>query len=286
MLKMHSSHIVFDQRQEDEPLAEGSALRPNIVTGARNRKTYAVIAAAAIVGGWAAVNRILSALRKVEAGESRATVANIVTRHFNVAMEEQARILKVKAPAAAKTVVKRIDVESAATSKRSLAKMAEVKPAKKLSPKIKSDIDLAIKNNVSLIKSIPAQHLGKVEDMVSRSLQSGGSAELTTNIQKLLPGTNAQTRRRAEFIATDQTKKIYAALNKSRMLEAGIEKFEWIHSGGGKMPRPFHIGKFPKGLNGGVYSLSDLPVIDKKTGERGLPGQLINCKCVMKPVLF
>ncbi|RIQ43658.1 phage head morphogenesis protein, partial [Bordetella avium] len=27
------------------------------------------------------------------------------------------------------------------------------------------------------------------------------------------------------------------------------------------------------------------PIIDKTTGERGLPGQLINCKCRMRPVI-
>jgi len=284
---VHScKHIVFDKRRDKEPLAEGSALRPNIAVHARNEKTYAALAAAAIVAGRAAVSAVLAAVRKVEAGKSRATLANIVARIFKSAIADQESLLITKAPAAAKSVVNRIDVESAATSKRSLAKITDVKPVKKVSPKIQSDIDLAIENNVSLIKSIPAEHLGKVREMVSRSLQSGGAAELKTNVQKLLPGTNKQTRKRAKFIATDQTKKIYAALNKSRMQEAGVKKFEWIHSGGGKTPRPYHKSKYPNGLNGGIYSFDDLPVIDKKTGERGLPGQLINCKCVMKPVIL
>ena len=28
------------------------------------------------------------------------------------------------------------------------------------------------------------------------------------------------------------------------------------------------------------------PVIDKKTGQRGFPAQLINCKCFLTPVLL
>jgi uncharacterized protein with gpF-like domain len=28
-----------------------------------------------------------------------------------------------------------------------------------------------------------------------------------------------------------------------------------------------------------------LPVIDPRTGERGIPGQAINCRCVMRPLV-
>ena len=61
----------------------------------------------------------------------------------------------------------------------------------------------------------------------------------------------------------------------------GVKKFKWLHSMGGKEPRPLHKNV----LNGNVYSFDDPPVIDERTGERGLPGVLINCRCRMLPVI-
>jgi uncharacterized protein with gpF-like domain len=33
-----------------------------------------------------------------------------------------------------------------------------------------------------------------------------------------------------------------------------------------------------------VYSFDDLPVVDERTGETGIPGQAVNCRCTMSPV--
>ena len=64
------------------------------------------------------------------------------------------------------------------------------------------------------------------------------------------------------------------------MEKLGLKKFEWLHSGGGHHPRPDHVA-----MSGNIYSFTSLPIIDSKTGERGIPGQAINCKCVMRPVI-
>ena len=61
----------------------------------------------------------------------------------------------------------------------------------------------------------------------------------------------------------------------------GLNKYEWIHSGAGQQPREFHRDV----LNGQIFDLDDPPIIDEDTGERGIPSQLINCRCTMRPVL-
>ena len=38
-------------------------------------------------------------------------------------------------------------------------------------------------------------------------------------------------------------------------------------------------------MSGKVYRLDDPPVIDARTGERGLPGQAIFCRCTMQPIV-
>lgn len=134
-----------------------------------------------------------------------------------------------------------------------------------------------IKENVALIKSIPAQYFQHIQGDVMRSIQTGqGMKDLVGDLIKH----GAETKKRAELIARDQTSKATTAINRARMQGLGIKQFEWLHSGGGKEPRPLH-----QALDGQVFDLDNPPVIDERTGERGLPGQLINCRCRMVPVI-
>lgn len=135
-----------------------------------------------------------------------------------------------------------------------------------------------VAQNVDLIKSIPDKYFTDIQGAVMRGIQEGkGMATVLEAIQ----ATGAVTERRAALIARDQTSKAVTALNKSRLQKLGVRKFRWLHSGSEKQPRELH----KRVLNGNVYDLDDPPEIDEKTGERGLPGQLINCKCRMVPVI-
>lgn len=134
----------------------------------------------------------------------------------------------------------------------------------------------SVAENVSLIKSIASEYLQKVEGAVMRSITTGNG------LQDLVPALEqyeGQTHRRAKNIALDQTRKVYNSINRGRMEAIGIQKFMWHHSGGGAHPRKDH-----QEMDGKVYSFDDLPVIDPRTGERGIPGQAPNCRCTMSPV--
>lgn len=135
----------------------------------------------------------------------------------------------------------------------------------------------SVSENVSLIKSIGEQYLGNVQKAVLRSITTGNG------LQDLIPALSrfeGISYRHARNVALDQTRKVYNSVNKGRMQASGVKKFEWVHSGGGQKPRKDHIE-----MDGNIYSFDDLPVIDRKTGERGIPGQAINCRCTMVPVL-
>lgn len=134
----------------------------------------------------------------------------------------------------------------------------------------------AVTENVSLIKSIAQEYLQKVEGAVMRSITTGNG------LQDLVPALEqyeGQTHRRAKNIALDQTRKAYNSINKGRMQALGVKKFMWHHSGGGAHPREDHVE-----MDGEIFSFDNLPVIDKRTGERGIPGQAPNCRCTMSPV--
>lgn len=146
-----------------------------------------------------------------------------------------------------------------------------------VSGKVAEVTSAGVRENVSLIKSIPKDYFRKIESDVMRSIQTGkGMADLVPAIE----AHGHSTRKRAELIARDQTSKATTAINQARMQGLGIKQFEWLHSGGGKEPRKKH-----QEMSGKIFDLNDPPVIDDRTGERGLPGQLINCRCRMAPVI-
>lgn len=205
--------------------------------------------------------------------ETLAALVASLQRRFNVLFTERAGGL-------AEALARGVNTQSAASVGSNLKELSgEVT----LSPAIvagagREVLEATIKANVGLIKSIPSKYFEQIEGAVMRSIQSGnGLAELQPEIERL----GVVTKERAALIARDQTSKATAALNRVRMEAVGIRKFKWLHSGGGKEPRRLH----KEGLNGNIYSMDDPPVIDDRTGERGFPGQLINCRCRMVPVL-
>jgi SPP1 gp7 family putative phage head morphogenesis protein len=141
-----------------------------------------------------------------------------------------------------------------------------------------------VSENVSLIRSIPSQYFTQVTGLVMRSITTG------SGLASLIPEINRHagvTERRVTNIALDQTRKAYNSINKQRMQDLGVKQFEWIHSGGGQHPRASHVA-----MSGKVFSFDDLPVINLEQVQagyespiKGIPGQAINCKCVMNPVI-
>lgn len=170
---------------------------------------------------------------------------------------------------------------SIAASLKELSGGVTIRPDK-IGGDIAAKLKAATNVNADLIKTISGQYLASVSDAVNRSIMLGRGLE---DLIPFLAKHKGITQRHAKNMALDQTRKAYNSLNVARMENAGLTEFEWLHSGGGQRPRKLHITRYPAGLNGGIFEINDPPIIDEKTGERGLPSQAINCKCRMLPVL-
>ena len=131
-----------------------------------------------------------------------------------------------------------------------------------------------IGENVGLIKSIAEKHLSSVEGAVMRSVQEGRDLGALT---KELAETYGVTRRRAAFIAKTQNNMATATLTKTRQKELGVTKARWLHSAGGKHPRPEHV-KF----SGKTYDVDKGAWLE---GKWTWPGREINCRCVSVPII-
>ena len=139
-------------------------------------------------------------------------------------------------------------------------------------------LQATIAENVALIKSIASQHLTQVEGAVMRSVQAG--RDLAT-LAGELEHQYGVTRRRAAFIARDQNNKATATIQRVRQVELGITEAIWVHSGGGREPRPTHL---KAGRDRQRYEISK-GWLDPAVGKLILPGELPNCRCVARAVV-
>lgn len=203
--------------------------------------------------------------------------ARIVLRKLQ---QKWGRIFRRESPKIVDQIIGGIDKAAGDTLKQSLKQLSGGITLKtdEMPAALKQAVSAAIADNVTMIKSIETQYHTQIEGAVMRSLQPGGRglADVTEALQKY----EGITDRRRNIIAKDQTRKIQASISIERAKSAGIKKFKWLHSRGGSEPRPDHVA-----MSGNVYSYDDPPVIDRRTGERGFPGQAINCRCQMVPVI-
>lgn len=146
----------------------------------------------------------------------------------------------------------------------------------KMTPAINDVVQASVGENVTLIRSIAEQHLTQVEGAVMRAVSAGRDlGGLVDDLEKQY----GVTRRRAAFIARDQTNKATAAVTRARQSQLGISEAVWLHSHGGRTPRPTHVQ-----MDGKRYEISK-GMWDPALGRRIFPGTEPNCRCVSRSVV-
>ncbi|MGY4689335.1 phage head morphogenesis protein [Salibacterium sp. K-3] len=131
-----------------------------------------------------------------------------------------------------------------------------------------SFMETAVAENVSRIKSIDRQYHDDIKTIVIQGVRSGESLnEMAEKIKR----TSGVGKRRAVFIARDQTGSIMGDITKRRHQEMGLTKFRWRDSSDGRV-REKH-----RELDGKVFTW--------EKGADGLyPGKEYNCRCVPEPL--
>jgi uncharacterized protein with gpF-like domain len=157
-----------------------------------------------------------------------------------------------------------------------ILKKAGISVEFKMSAKANDVMQATIGEQVGLIRSIANQHLTDVEGKVMRSVAHGRDlGSLTADLQQSYD----LSKKRASLIARDQNNKATATMTRVRQGELGIKQAIWVHSAGGKVPRPSHV---KAGREKMVYDITKGAFID---GEYIFPGELINCRCVSKSII-
>lgn len=156
-------------------------------------------------------------------------------------------------------------------TKRELARALGGTTTLTLGPELfaSSELLLAIRTNVRLIRDIERGILHDVEGTILRGVQRGlRHEEIGRDLAKRL----GIAENRARLIARDQVASVNGTLTQLRQQAAGIERYIWITSLDERV-RPEHEAR-----DGEVFRWDQPP-------SDGHPGQPINCRCTASPIL-
>lgn len=140
-------------------------------------------------------------------------------------------------------------------------------------------LEASVSSNVDLIESIPVKYLNQVKTITVNNMRAGMRP---SGIAKQIQEQFGVEKKRAKFIARDQTAKINGDISERRQTSAGFEYFKW-HDVDDSRVRNSHesIANRVTKYGVGVYRWDDLPRNER--GEQVKPGSDFSCRCVGSP---
>lgn len=133
-------------------------------------------------------------------------------------------------------------------------------------PWLAKSVEVFTRENVALIKSVPAQFFSELEKSLSKEIADGARWE---ELAAIVEERYSVSESRAELIARDQVGKFNGDLARVRQTELGVSRFIWRTMGDERV-REDH-----QAYNGNSYEWSEAP--------EGGPGEPIQCRCYSEP---
>lgn len=269
------------EKSAPEPVAKGSQLRPS----AAIRDWYDVqlnrLIISMIEDYRREINRVFEHPDVEEFYSGDASPTAQFKKTLNGLNERWKKIFKGAARTLGTRFTEKVDAHSKTTMTNSLSVAGIVEPRMQYNKNVLETLSASTEFNHTLITNIQAEAHDRIYDVIMLSLSSPNPDEQgQPAIIKHLTEVEEMSKKRAELIARDQTAKVYSSLNTERMRQNGIQKFQWIHSSAGKVPRPSHVAK-----DGEIFTLDDPRLWTGPKADQGPPGWPINCRCTMVPVL-
>lgn len=131
-------------------------------------------------------------------------------------------------------------------------------------------------NNLDFwIKDWTEQQIVKMRETVGQMSIDGKSVK---TIEDYLTKEFGIAQRKARFLARNETAIATTSYLSAKYKAEGFESFMW-HTNIDGRERPLH-----KELNGKIFRFDNLPIIDERTGQKGLPSETYNCRCSFSPI--
>jgi SPP1 gp7 family putative phage head morphogenesis protein len=166
-------------------------------------------------------------------------------------------------------------------SVRQSLKRAVAVPAK-LEKRQADRISAEWQNNMELwIKTFTEDEIKRLRGEIQEHVLKGGRH---ADIVSMIEGSYGVTKRKARFLARQETALLMTKFKETRYTEAGISEYKWGCVAGSKNHpvRPSH-----KILEGKIFRWDSPPITTapSEPPRRNNPGQDFNCRCFAKPVI-
>jgi hypothetical protein len=261
------------QRKKPDPVAKGTQLIPSAAVREWYERQMRAAFKSMIDDYKEQLNEALQT-RDVEKHFAKdAAAESILTDVLKRLDRKWTSIFKQYAKMTAEAFTEKVDKHSRSTCWHSLKVIGIEQPNKSYSRNIENTISAAQTFNNTLITNVQRDVHEKIFSSVMLSLTSPDPAQQgVSGIENALKEVGSFSSKRIELIARDQNSKLYSSLNLDRLRDNGIEKFMWIHSSAGKVPRPSHVAK-----DGEIFTMDDARLWTGPKADQGPPGWAINC---------
>lgn len=125
------------------------------------------------------------------------------------------------------------------------------------------------------IKDKLPEQIVKMREVVGQMAIEG---ESRITIQRYIENNFVKDQKKAKFLARNESSIAVTEYLKAKYQENGSEEFKWIANLDERV-RDEH-----KKLNGTIHRYDNPPIIDERTGTRGMPGEFYNCRCTFVPI--
>lgn len=140
---------------------------------------------------------------------------------------------------------------------------------KRLTAELTENTNLSIKNFVD----------DRIPEMRRRVEQNAFEGGRTDRLARILEAEFGVSKRKADFLADQETGLLVSKYRELRYASAGITEYIWSTSHDIRVRHDHRL------LDGKRFSYANPPVTNRATGARNNPGEDYRCRCVPKPVL-
>lgn len=126
------------------------------------------------------------------------------------------------------------------------------------------------------IKGWVQSDITKMRETVSQmALEGKGIKTIADYIQ----GRYGVDQKKALFLARNENAIATSEYLAAKYQEEGITHFKWLTA------KDERVREDHKKLHGKIFTFDNPPVVDSRTGAKGLPGEYYNCRCRLEPVV-
>lgn len=146
-----------------------------------------------------------------------------------------------------------------------------------LNDTVKDDIAKEYTQNMDkFIKDFTKKMIPELREKIQDNIFAGGR---TDKLAKIIEAEYGVTKRKAQFLAEQETSLLVSKYRQARYTDAGSRRYVWSTS------KDRRVRDDHKDLDGKIFYWSSPPITNRTTGARNHPGEDFGCRCVARPIV-